>query len=691
MVLDRGDTMRAGDVVERTVSRVAVIDLGDARAIDPATAGAKAAALARAGVAGLPVLPGFVITTSADIDVDRDAIEEAWIRLSSDGRPLIVRSSSTVEDADASSMAGRFRTVVGVHGWEAFIDAVREVLGSASSLPGIEAPMAVLVQAMLDPVRGGVLFGVDPVTGDRRHFVVESVHGSPKALVDGVATACHIAIRRPGLWARRAGGRRGGARPTRVDLFRLAALARRAERVFGAPQDIEWAVDRTHHTWLLQSRPVTAVGEATAATGPVLGPGPIGETFPQPLSPLEEELFLDPLREGIVGALRAVGAVSSARIEASPIAITIGGRVAADLELLGFAPRRHAVWRAVDPRRGARRLAAAWHTGRLRLAMPEEAAALLERTDDWLARIPALGTLGDDALLALLDDAAERLRGLHGHQVLAGMLLPAEEHGPGAAALAIDAVSACRARGQRDEEVVAEAPVTLALAPPRIAPVAGLPDVVAEGHGRSVTVPLSAIGAREALRVRARWVDELAARVAWSLGCRLARSGRLRDAGDVRFLRREEVAQVVHGGPVPDDLAARAAARPGPPLPVTFRLTPAGTVVPEPVRGCGDRGVPAGGGRGSGEVRSAACAGPGDVLVVDVLAPALATKLPGLAGLVSETGSALSHLAILAREMGVPTVVAVAGARRRFPEGSSVVVDGLTGEVALVEDEGVGP
>jgi rifampicin phosphotransferase len=683
--------MRAVNVIERNSMRAAVVELGDPRALDPAVAGAKAAALARAAAAGFPVLPGFAIATSVDVDRDLDAIEDAWSRLSSEGTPLIVRSSSTVEDADASSMAGRFRTVVGVHGWETFIDAVREVLASASSLPAIEAPMAVLVQPMLDPVRGGVVFGVDPVTGDRRRFVVESVHGSPKALVDGVATACHVSIRRSGLRVRRPGAGRGDARPTRMDVFRLAALTRRAERVFGAPQDIEWAVDRTHHLWLLQSRPVTAVGEATRATGPVLGPGPIGETFPQPLAPLEEELFLDPLREGIVGALRAVGAVSSARIGASPIALTIGGRVAADLELLGFAPRRHAVWRAVDPRRGARRLAAAWHTGRLRLAMPEEAAALLERTDDWLTRIPALGTLGDDALLALLDDAAERLRGLHGHQVLAGMLLPAEEHGPGAAALAIDAVSACRARGQRDEEVVAEAPVTLALAPPRIAPVPELPDVVSEGHGRSETVPLSAIGAREALRVRVRWVDELVARVAWSLGCRLERSGRLRDAGDVRILRREEVAQVVHGGPVPDDLAARAAARPGPPLPASFRLTPGGAVVPEPVRGCGDHGVPAGGGRGSGEVRSAGCAGPGDVLVVDVLAPALATKLPGLAGLVSETGSALSHLAILAREMGVPTVVAVAGARQRFPEGSSVVVDGLTGEVALIDDEGAGP
>ena len=683
--------VRAANVIQRSESRAAVVELGDPRALDPAMTGAKASALARAAAAGFPVLPGFVIATSADVDRDLEALEDAWRRLSSEGTPLIVRSSSTVEDADASSMAGRFRTVVGVHGWGAFIDAVREVRDSASSLPGIEAPMAVLVQPMLDPVRGGVVFGVDPVTGDRRRFVVESVRGSPKSLVDGVVSACHIAIRRSGLGVRHPGAGRGDARPTRMDVFRLAALTRRAERVFGTPQDIEWAVDRTHHLWLLQSRPVTAVGEATGATGPVLGPGPIGETFPQPLASLEEALFLDPLREGIVGALRAVGAVSSARIEASPIALTIGGRVAADLELLGFAPRRHAVWRAIDPRRGARRLAAAWHTGRLRLAMPEEAAALLERTDEWLACIPAFSTLGDEALLALLDDAAERLRGLHGHQVLAGMLLPAEEHRPGAAALAIDVLSTCRARGQPDEEVVAEAPVTLALAPPRIAAVPELPDVVTRGHGRSATLPLSAIGAREALRVRARWVDELAARVAWTLGCRLERSGRLREAGDVRFLRREEVAPVVRGGPVPEDLAARASARPGPPLPGSFRLTPGGAVVPEPDRGCGDRGVPAGGGRGSGAVRSPECAGPGDVLVVDVLAPALATKLPGLAGLVSETGSALSHLAILAREMGVPTVVAVAGARRRFPEGSRVVVDGLIGEVARVDDEGAGP
>jgi len=66
---------------------------------------------------------------------------------------------------------------------------------------------------------------------------------------------------------------------------------------------------------------------------------------------------------------------------------------------------------------------------------------------------------------------------------------------------------------------------------------------------------------------------------------------------------------------------------------------------------------------------------------VCTLDPALAAALPGLAGLVAETGSTLSHLAILAREFGVPTAVAVHDALRRFPEGTRLVVDGTTGEV----------
>ena len=58
-----------------------------------------------------------------------------------------------------------------------------------------------------------------------------------------------------------------------------------------------------------------------------------------------------------------------------------------------------------------------------------------------------------------------------------------------------------------------------------------------------------------------------------------------------------------------------------------------------------------------------------------------------LKGIVAETGSVLSHLAILAREAGVATVVGYANATRELHEGSTVTVDGETGRVT-VEEEG---
>jgi pyruvate,water dikinase len=59
-----------------------------------------------------------------------------------------------------------------------------------------------------------------------------------------------------------------------------------------------------------------------------------------------------------------------------------------------------------------------------------------------------------------------------------------------------------------------------------------------------------------------------------------------------------------------------------------------------------------------------------------------------LSGLVAETGSALSHLAILAREHGVPTVVARPGATADFGRDAVIEVDGSTGAVRLVAPTG---
>ena len=69
-----------------------VLWLGDLRAEDARLTGAKAAALATASRHGLPVVPGFVITTAASEDLAAgtplpDAVLDAWRRLSQNSSP----------------------------------------------------------------------------------------------------------------------------------------------------------------------------------------------------------------------------------------------------------------------------------------------------------------------------------------------------------------------------------------------------------------------------------------------------------------------------------------------------------------------------------------------------------------------------------------------------------------------------
>jgi phosphoenolpyruvate synthase/pyruvate phosphate dikinase len=73
---------------------------------------------------------------------------------------------------------------------------------------------------------------------------------------------------------------------------------------------------------------------------------------------------------------------------------------------------------------------------------------------------------------------------------------------------------------------------------------------------------------------------------------------------------------------------------------------------------------------------------PGDVLVCTATSPAW-TRLLSVAGaVVTETGTLLSHAAIVAREFGIPAVVSVGSATTLLVDGSTVTVDGWQGTVA---------
>jgi pyruvate,water dikinase len=686
---------RTATTAATTVGLVA-ISLDDPRARDAALTGAKAAALSRALAAGLPALPGFTITTAAAPPLVGGtaevahvaALEAAWRDLSANGRrPLVVRSSSVAEDGASQSMAGMFTSVLNVRDWPAFVAAVGEVVESGGS-----TPIAVLVQPFLDPAWGGVLFGADPVTGRSDRLVLAAVPGGPHRLVSGEVDGVQLTL------SRRGRVRDGGAPPADLDarrLRQLARLARRAASTFGAPQDIEWALTHDGRIVLLQSRPITALGAAARTTGPVFGPGPVAETFGQPLRLLEEELWVTPLRDGLREALTIVGTSSARRLRRSPLVITVDGRVAADLELLGVHTRRRSPLARLDPRPPARRLEAAWRVGRLKVALPALAEDLVDDVDGDLRSLPDLRTLGDDALLRILRRSHRTLVALHGHEVLAGLLLGQQATAQTtAAAAALRELAAARGnrrlavagRVETDDELVARHPVLLSLVPPSIGAPIQLP-----APPSSPPVPPSPAGGeavvRETLRLRVRWVQELTARAALELGRRLVERSALATPAAVADLGLDELATLVGSGAMLRPVRREAPAA-GAPLPAAFRLTDDGVVVPV-ATGRDDGGRGAGGGRQAGPIRIGIDAppSPGDVLVVRTLDPALAGVLPGLGGLVAETGSVLSHLAILAREYGVPTVVGMSGAADRFTEGMWVLVDGSTGEVTPIDDE----
>jgi pyruvate,water dikinase len=75
----------------------------------------------------------------------------------------------------------------------------------------------------------------------------------------------------------------------------------------------------------------------------------------------------------------------------------------------------------------------------------------------------------------------------------------------------------------------------------------------------------------------------------------------------------------------------------------------------------------------------------GDIIVAEHTDPSWIMILPLAGALVVERGSLLSHAAIVARELGIPAVVAATGALAWLREGERVEVDGSAGTVRRLD------
>src|SRR5690349_14926590 len=190
--------------------------------------GGKAANLGVLLAAGLPVPPGFCLTTAAyrrvadavgvepsePAEQTRRRLETAAIPediteavlaayaglggttgLGGD-MPVAVRSSATAEDLPDASFAGQLDTYLNVAGPDALLDAVRRCWASLwtdravayREEHGMEqrpAGIAVVVQEMVDATVSGVMFTANPVTGRRREIVINAAPGLGEAVVSG--------------------------------------------------------------------------------------------------------------------------------------------------------------------------------------------------------------------------------------------------------------------------------------------------------------------------------------------------------------------------------------------------------------------------------------------------------------------------------------------------------------------------
>ncbi|MGA7923105.1 MAG: phosphoenolpyruvate synthase [Thermoplasmata archaeon] len=227
-----------------------IASLADVSDLDLPLVGGKAGKLGELVREGLPIPPGFVLTTEAydafvaatplkteipaalaTLDSDhpesvdsasrriRDAfeatlfppdlkksVEEALheYEATHDVRFSAVRSSATMEDLEGASFAGLQETYLNVRGDEDILQAIRKCWGSLftprvlvyRTRKGFDhsaVKLAVIVQKMVDATVSGILFTRDPNTGEN-HMIIEAGFGLGEPIVGGEITPDHYVV-----------------------------------------------------------------------------------------------------------------------------------------------------------------------------------------------------------------------------------------------------------------------------------------------------------------------------------------------------------------------------------------------------------------------------------------------------------------------------------------------------------------
>jgi pyruvate,water dikinase len=233
----------------------------------------------------------------------REAYRELCRKLNVERVHVAVRSSATAEDLPDASFAGQQETYLNVIGEDEVIEKTVKCWSSLFTPRAIfyrtqkgfaheRVFISVGIQKMVNARAAGVMFSINPVTGDPNQIVIEGNYGLGESVVSGAVTPDEFIVdkRTMTIIDRRVATKKimyvrdpATGKTVHVDVpvenqnqpclkddevLKLAELAIKIEQHYGKPQDIEWAVDSDlgfpENIFIVQSRPETVWSLKTA-------------------------------------------------------------------------------------------------------------------------------------------------------------------------------------------------------------------------------------------------------------------------------------------------------------------------------------------------------------------------------------------------------------------------------------------
>lgn len=205
-----------------------------------------------------------------------------------------VRSSATAEDLPTASFAGQQDTYLNIIGIDSILKHISKCWASLFNERAVmyriqngfdhsKVLLSVVIQEMVFPKASGILFTADPVTSNRKVLSIDASFGLGEALVSGRVNPDiykvqngkivdkKIAMKKLAIHASKDGGTKEEEIATAQQniqtltdeqILQLESMARKIEKHFGSPQDIEWclASDAKGDTiYIVQSRPITTL------------------------------------------------------------------------------------------------------------------------------------------------------------------------------------------------------------------------------------------------------------------------------------------------------------------------------------------------------------------------------------------------------------------------------------------------